>query len=131
MTIRIERAYAPHHGARGARFLVDRVWPRGVKKDDLHLRDWLREVAPSDRLRKWFAHDPDRWAEFERRYFAELDGKRDALAPLVLAAKRGDVTLVFGAKDEEHNNAIALRDYLQATLEGRNRLRGSSTDRSH
>jgi uncharacterized protein YeaO (DUF488 family) len=112
MTIQLERAYAPKHGTKGPRFLVDRVWPRGVSRDALHVDEWLRDVAPSDRLRKWFGHDPARWEEFERRYFAELDAKADALAPLVSAVRRGTVTLLFGAKDEEHNNAVALRDYL-------------------
>ncbi len=113
MTIRVERAYSGSHGKRGARFLVDRVWPRGVTRDDLHIDGWLKEIAPSDRLRKWFGHDPERWPEFEKRYFAELDANDEVLRPLVDAAKHGDVTLVFGAKDEEHNNAVALRDYLE------------------
>jgi uncharacterized protein YeaO (DUF488 family) len=114
MSVRIERAYSQHHEARphGARFLVDRLWPRGVSRAALHLDGWLRDVAPSDPLRRWFGHDPERWAEFERRYFAELDTKAEALAPLLDAA-RDELTLVFGAKDEEHNNAVALRDYLE------------------
>lgn len=121
MTIRIERAYAEAHGTRGKRYLVDSLWPRGVKREALHLDDWLRQVAPSDRLRRWFGHDPGRWAEFEQRYFAELDAKRDALAPLLEAARRGDLTLVFGARDEEHNNAAALRDYLTRRARARRR----------
>jgi uncharacterized protein YeaO (DUF488 family) len=121
MTIRIERAYQEPHGARGKRYLVDLLWPRGVKRDALHLDGWLREVAPSARLRQWFSHDPARWEEFERRYFTELDGKRDALEPLTQAAREGDLTLVFGAKDEEHNNAAALRDYLVQRLRARRR----------
>jgi uncharacterized protein YeaO (DUF488 family) len=112
MTIHIERAYSGRHGTGGARYLVDLLWPRGVTKGDLHLDGWLRELAPSAALRQWFGHDPERWAEFEARYWKELDAKPDALEPLVAAARAGDLTLVFGAKDEEHNNAVALRDYL-------------------
>ena len=113
MTIRVERAYGATPHAHGARYLVDRIWPRGVTRDAIRLDGWLREVAPSDRLRRWFGHDPKRWTEFEKRYFAELDANPAAVAPLVDAVKRGDVTLVFGAKDEEHNNAVALRGYLE------------------
>jgi uncharacterized protein YeaO (DUF488 family) len=113
MAIRVERAYAPAHPAHGRRYLVDRVWPRGLKRDTLRLDDWLRAVAPSDELRKWFGHDPERWEEFKKRYFKELDANADALSELVAAAKHGEVTLLFGAKDEEHNNAVALRAYLE------------------
>ena len=112
VTIRVERAYGPTHQARGARYLVDRLWPRGVTRAALQIDGWYRELAPSDRLRHWFGHDPKRWDEFEKRYFAELDAKPDAVAPLLDAARSRDVTLVFGAKDTEHNNAVALRDYL-------------------
>src|SRR4051812_15166827 len=122
MTIRIERAYGVTHPTGGARYLVDRVWPRGAKRDALHIDAWLRDVAPSDPLRRWFGHDPKRWAEFEKRYFAELDANAQALAPLVEAAEHGDVTLVFGAKDEAHNNAVALRDYLERSGSSRKRV---------
>jgi uncharacterized protein YeaO (DUF488 family) len=98
------------------RFLVDRVWPRGVRKDDLHLEGWLREVAPSAELRRWFGHDPARWEEFRRRYTAELDARPDAWWPLLEAARAGDVVLLFGARDAEHNNAVVLRDYLVPRL---------------
>lgn len=98
----------------GRRFLVDRVWPRGVRKEDLHLEAWLKDVAPSAELRKWFGHDPERWEEFHRRYTAELDARPEAEAPLREAAKDGDVVLLFGAKDTEHNQAVVLRDHLRA-----------------
>jgi uncharacterized protein YeaO (DUF488 family) len=88
------------------------VWPRGVKREGLALHDWLKDVAPSDELRKWFGHDPAKWEEFQRRYFAELDMNREAWRPILEAAQRGDVTLLYGAKDEEHNNAVALSKYL-------------------
>jgi uncharacterized protein YeaO (DUF488 family) len=102
----------PAHGD-GARFLVERLWPRGLKKEALHAQAWLKEVAPSAALRRWFAHDPAKWEEFERRYFAELAERPDALEPLVEAARRGRVTLLFSARDETHNNAVALRAYLE------------------
>ncbi len=111
--IRLKRAYDPPAGEDGARLLVDRIWPRGVKKEDLQIRAWLKDVAPSDELRKWFGHDPKKWPEFQERYFAELDAKPEALAPLRDAVGEGDVTLVYGAKDTEHNNAVALKAYLE------------------
>jgi len=98
----------------GRRFLVDRIWPRGVAKADLEPMTWLKDAAPSTELRRWFGHDPARWEEFRRRYGAELDARPDVLAPLREALQRGDVVLLFGAKDTEHNNAVVLRDLLQA-----------------
>jgi uncharacterized protein YeaO (DUF488 family) len=112
--IRLRRAYDAPVEADGTRFLVDRLWPRGVKREDLKIEEWLREIAPSSDLRKWFGHDPNRWQEFKQRYVAELDEKADALAPLRQAAREGDVTLVYGAKDTEHNNAVVLKAYLES-----------------
>ncbi len=111
--IRIKRAYDPPEPGDGQRFLVDRLWPRGVKKEDLHLDGWLKEVAPSDALRRWFGHDPAKWEEFQERYFAELDEKPQAWLPLLEAARQGDITLVYGARDPLHNNAVALKAYLE------------------
>src|SRR5690625_1817041 len=93
-------------------FLVDRVWPRGVAKADLPFDVWLKDAAPSTELRKWFAHDPGRFAEFAARYRRELDENREAVGPLLDAAKDRDVTLLFSAKDTEHNQAIVLRQWL-------------------
>lgn len=101
----------------GTVFLVDGLWPRGVKKDRLGLTDWLRDVAPSRELRTWFGHDPARWEEFRRRYRTELDAKPDALRPIFDAVRAGPVTLVYGARDTEHNNAIVLREYVDERLE--------------
>jgi len=98
--------------SRGRRFLVERLWPRGVRKDALQLEAWLPDVGPSSELRKWFAHRPDRWAEFRRRYFAELDERPEAWRPLAQALATGDITLLYSSHDREHNNAVALRDYL-------------------
>ena len=111
--IRVKRAYEKAEAEDGLRFLVDRLWPRGVRKVDLRLEGWLKNAAPSDALRRWFAHDPARWEEFRRRYFAELDAHRESLLPLENAARRR-VTLVYGAHDAEHNNAVALKQYLEA-----------------
>lgn len=110
--IRVKRVYASAAANDGARFLVDQLWPRGLKKEAVKLDGWARDVSPSNGLRKWFGHDPEKWDEFQRRYFAELDRKPEAWQPLLQSARRGDVTLVFSARDEEHNNAVALRNYL-------------------
>ncbi|MGH8217914.1 MAG: DUF488 domain-containing protein [Steroidobacteraceae bacterium] len=112
LDIRIKRAYEPASAADGTRILVDRIWPRGVKKADAHVKQWLKEVAPSTELRKWFGHDPARWEEFRRRYEAELARKRDLLAELRELAKSGPLTLVYSAHDEAHNQAVVLRDRL-------------------
>lgn len=111
--IKVKRAYEAPARSDGYRVLVDRVWPRGVTRDALRLDAWTKDVAPSAGLRKWFGHDPAKWDEFERRYFAELDGQPEAVAGLLEACRRGTVTLVFGARDVEHNNAVALKQYLE------------------
>ncbi len=111
MTIELERAYDEER-RRGTRVLVDRLWPRGVKKEAIELDEWRKDVAPSNELRKWFGHRPERWQEFRQRYFAELDAHESAWTPLVDPARSGDLVLVFAAKDREHNNAVALREFL-------------------
>lgn len=103
-------------GAEGAVFLVDRVWPRGIRKSDLEIDDWLREVAPSTELRQWFGHRPERFPEFRARYRRELDGRPEAVGPLLDAARRGPVTLLYSARDTEHNQAVVLREYLRDRL---------------
>jgi len=110
--IRIKRTYdAPARGD-GRRFLVERLWPRGVKKESLAADAWLKEVAPSTQLRKWFDHRLERWAEFRRRYRAELDAKPAAWTPILGHAARGSVTLLYSARDTVHNGAVVLREYL-------------------
>ena len=111
--IEVARVYDDELPA-GRRFLVDRVWPRGVRKEDLRLDGWLRDVAPSTELRRWFGHDPDRWEEFRHRYAEELDAHPAGLRLLLDAARGGDVVLLFGAKDIERNNAVVLREHLRA-----------------
>lgn len=107
-----KRVYEPAARADGARFLVERLWPRGMRKDALAMKAWVRDVAPSGELRRWFAHDPAKWDEFRRRYFAELKGNEDALRPIREASAQGSVTLLYSAHDTEHNNAVALVEYL-------------------
>ena len=106
----LKRAYEPPAPQDGRRFLVERLWPRGVRKAGLRLHGWLKDVAPSPALRQWFGHDPKKWVEFKRRYFGELRSKEEALAPL--RDPGGPITLVYGARDTEHNAAVALREYL-------------------
>lgn len=113
--IRTKRVYDQAEASDGSRFLVDRIWPRGVKKDNLALDGWLKEVAPSDRLRKWFGHVPKRWQEFRRRYFAELRAKPEAWAPILKRAHETDVALLYAARDKL-NNATALKEFLTARL---------------
>jgi uncharacterized protein YeaO (DUF488 family) len=113
--IRVKRVYEKPAPCGGSRFLVDRLWPRGLKKN-LALDGWFKEVASSDRLRKWFGHDPKKWKEFRKRYFAELRVKPETWQPIRESARRSDVTLLYGARDSEHNNAVALRDFLVAEL---------------
>jgi len=112
--IRLKRAYDSPDEEDGRRYLVDRLWPRGVKKEDLRLEDWLKEVTPSDQLRDWFGHEPEKWQAFKQRYFAELDEKPETWQTLLDAAEEGDITLVYAATDEQHNNAVALKEYLQS-----------------
>ena len=111
--IRLKRAYDAMSRTDGIRFLVERLWPRRVSKATLQLDAWLKEVGPSTALRKWFSHDPEKWREFRRRYFRELDSRPEAWKPIVSAARRGTVTLVYSSHDTEHNNAVALQEYLQ------------------
>ena len=110
--IRIKRVYEPPAKEDGMRVLVDRLWPRGLKKADAAIALWLKQAAPSTELRRWFGHDPARWDEFRQRYAAELDDNMAAVAPLL--ERRGTVTLLFSAHDAEHNNAVALAAWLAA-----------------
>jgi uncharacterized protein YeaO (DUF488 family) len=116
--IRIKRVYTPPDRADGARILVDRVWPRGLKKIAARIDEWRWDLAPTAALRKWFRHDPKKWDDFQRRYRHELKtrGKLDALQELAKRARREQITLLFGARDEEHNNAIVLRELLGELL---------------
>src|SRR5436305_11159919 len=109
----VKRVYKAPEPGDGTRFLVERLWPRGVKKEALRMDAWLRDVAPSNALRRWFGHEPAKWKEFRRRYSAELDAKLESLQPILEAMRQGDVTLLYSAHDTEHNNAVALKEYLE------------------
>ncbi len=114
--IKIKRVYDEPSRDDGKRILIDRLWPRGLKKKDAQIDEWVKEVAPSNELRKWFNHDPNRWAEFRKRFFTELRGKQDLVEELVSAARKGTVTLLFGSKEERFNNAVALREYIESRV---------------
>jgi uncharacterized protein YeaO (DUF488 family) len=111
--IRLKRAYEAPSSDDGTRILVERLWPRGVCKEEAAIDLWLKEVAPSTELRKWYGHDPDKWEEFRRRYLAELDAKREVLDDLRRLLESGPVTFVFAARDEEHNSALLLKEYME------------------
>lgn len=112
MTVKLKRVYEEPAKSDGARILVDRIWPRGLTKEKAHIDLWLKDVAPSDELRKWFGHDPKRWPEFRARYRAEIKQNSAQFALLRQAVAKGPATLVYGAKDEQHNQAVVLYELL-------------------
>lgn len=112
MTVRVKRIYEPPADDDGTRILVDRIWPRGISREQAMLDEWMKDIAPSTGLRKWFGHRSDRWEEFRRAYLQELEQHAGRLAELQRLASRGDVTLLFAAKDESRNNAVVIRDRL-------------------
>jgi uncharacterized protein YeaO (DUF488 family) len=114
--IKLKRVYDLPSPSDGARFLVERLWPRGIKKTALKVDAWLKDAAPSTELRKWFGHDPKKWSEFRRRYFTELRANRDAFEPILEAAQQGSVTLLYSSHETEHNNAVALKEFLETKL---------------
>jgi uncharacterized protein YeaO (DUF488 family) len=112
--IKLKRAYDPASNTDGTRFLVERLWPRGLSRARAHVDDWAKDVGPSTQLRKWFSHDQEKWSQFRRRYFRELDTRPEAWQPILSKARRGMVTLVYSSHDAAYNNAVALREYLRA-----------------
>lgn len=114
--ITLKRAYDAKSCIGTKCFLVERLWPRGLRKEDLRLEGWMQEVAPSHPLRRWFRHDPAKWEEFRHRYFAELDAKPEAWKPLAEAAHHDNITLVYSSHDTVHNNATALKQYLEIKM---------------
>ena len=119
--LKLKRAYQPGTRSDGTRILVERLWPRGLSNETLRVDAWLKDVGPSTELRQWFSHDPEKWPRFRARYFRELDSRPEAWRPIVTAARRGAVTLVYSSRDTEHNNAVALKDYLQPKVRRRAR----------
>jgi len=117
MSVHTKRVYDDPDPEDGTRVLVDRLWPRGVSKEEARLDDWMKDVAPSDELREWFDHDPDRWDEFRDRYRSELADRPERVRELLEYARTGTLTLLYAAADEEHNNAVVLADYLADRLD--------------
>lgn len=115
--LKVKRVYERAEANDGVRFLVERLWPRGMKKESLKIEAWLKDVAPSDSLRRWFGHDPLKWREFQQRYQAELDNDPESWRPIVEAAQHDDVTLLYSARDTEHNSALALKSFLEERIE--------------
>ena len=111
--VQVRRVYDDAQPGDGARVLVDRIWPRGLSKEEARVDEWLRELGPSTELRKWFGHDPAKWKQFEQRYWKELNARAEAVALLRQKIKQGTVTLVYAAHDEEHNGALALKEFLE------------------
>jgi len=111
--IKLKRVYDPYADSDGKRILVDRLWPRGIKKEDARIDHWLKDIAPSDELRKWFSHDPAKWEEFKKRYRKELESRQEVIEDLRKESRRGTVTLLFAAKDTERNNAVVLKEILE------------------
>lgn len=125
LMIRAKRIYDEPEPSDGDRFLVDRLWPRGVKKDAARIVGWIKTAAPSDALRKWYGHDPAKWDEFQKRYFAELEKNPEAWQPLLETARKRDITLLFGKRDIEHNNAVALKMFLERQIKAGGRRKSS------
>ncbi len=114
--IQIKRIYEPKARRDGKRFFVERLWPRGIKKEELSAKVWLKEVAPSAELREWFSHDTTKWSSFRRKYTTELNQAPDTWEPILRAARRGNVTLLYSARDTEHNSALVLKAFLDKQL---------------
>ena len=123
ITIRTKRIYEEPRKGDGFRILVDRLWPRGMRRDRAQVEIWYKDIAPSDALRKWFGHDRARWNEFRRRYFKELHDKEEDIEAIIAKRPGETVTLLYGAKDEQYNNAVALREFIQQRR-GNSKLRG-------
>ncbi|HKN18387.1 MAG TPA: DUF488 family protein [Dissulfurispiraceae bacterium] len=111
--LKIKRIYETALSEDGKRILVDRLWPRGIKKEEAEVEEWLKEIAPSNALRKWFAHDPSKWQEFKKKYAQEIRARSDIMQRLWKESRKATVTLVYSAKDNEHNNAVALKEIIE------------------
>ncbi len=123
--IKIKRVYEKPSKDDGKRILIDRLWPRGLKKEDARIDEWIREIAPSNELRKWFDHDPNRWNEFKNRFFAELHGNGELIEGIINMARIGTVTLLFGSKEERFNNAVALKEYIEKRMDASERKKAA------
>lgn len=127
--VTLKRIYDKPESTDGKRFLIERLWPRGIKKTALKFDAWIKDAGPSTELRKWFSHDPQKWIEFRRRYFAELNARPKVLESITKAAAEGNVTLLYSSHDTEHNNAVALKEYLEGRMKSSDR--GESRAHGH
>ncbi|HJT68625.1 MAG TPA: DUF488 domain-containing protein [Terriglobales bacterium] len=127
--VTLKRVYDKPESADGKRFLIERLWPRGVNKTSLKFDAWIKDAGPSTELRKWFRHDPEKWIEFRRRYFAELNARPKVLESITKAAAEGNVTLLYSSHDTQHNNAVALKEYLEGRMKSSHR--GKSRAHGH
>jgi len=116
--IKIKRIYDAPSDDDGSRILVDRLWPRGLRKEKAKVDLWLKEIAPSNELRKWYSHDPKKWTEFRKKYFKDLDTKRELVNQIVQKTREGDITLLYSSKEEKLNNAVALKEYIEKQKKG-------------
>jgi uncharacterized protein YeaO (DUF488 family) len=122
--IQVKRVYEKKEPRDGTRFLVERLWPRGVRKSEMDMDGWRKEAGPSDLLRKWVSHDPAKWTEFQQKYFVELERRPETWQPILEAAEHGPVTLLYSSHDTAHNNAVALKSFLEAKLANRGVIGG-------
>src|SRR5512147_293411 len=123
--LKIKRVYDPPSDDDGKRILIDRLWPRGLSKDEAQIDEWAKNVAPSTRLRKWFSHDPGKWSEFRQRFFTELGAEQESVDSIIAAARKGTVTLLYGSKEERYNNAVALKELLDYRMKAAERKKAS------
>ncbi len=117
ITIRLKRVYDEPEEGDGRRILVDRLWPRGLSKEKARVDGWMKEIAPSTELRRWYGHDPDKWTEFKKRYAAELDANHDAVEEIVKEVRAGAVTFLYSSREDQRNNAVALKEYIESTTD--------------
>ena len=123
--LKIKRVYDPPSRDDGKRILIDRLWPRGLSKEEAHIDEWVKDVAPSTGLRKWFSHDPGKWGEFRKRFFVELGKAQQSVDSIIAAERKGTVTLLFGSKEERYNNAVALKEYLDSRMKAGERKKAA------
>ncbi len=123
--LKTKRVYEPPSPEDGKRILIDRLWPRGIKKESAAIDDWIKDLAPNSDLRKWFNHEPEKWSEFRKRFFRELDTRDRQVEAIMKLARKGTVTLVYGSREERYNNAIALKEYIEGRMHGSDRKKAA------
>ncbi len=123
--LKTKRVYEPPSPEDGKRILIDRLWPRGIKKESAAIDDWIKDLAPNSDLRKWFNHEPEKWSEFRKRFFRELDTRDRQVEAIMKLARKGTVTLVYGSREERYNNATALKEYIEGRMHGSDRKKAA------